>query len=195
MLNLAHEDGEVFLLRAFYKPHHADSLYKALLQQLDWQEETLQFAGKKHLAPRLVAWYGDPEAVYRYSGVNHRPTPWTKQLLSIKSDLEQQLDVNFNSVLANLYRNGSDSMGWHADKEKELGDMPKIASLSFGQPRLFKLRHNQSNKALDILLHSGDLLLMSGTLQQHWRHCLPKSKQTKLPRVNLTFRKIIYTHH
>jgi alkylated DNA repair dioxygenase AlkB len=191
MQNLAPQDGELFLFKAFYQPAEAEQILINLLQNLQWQEESIVVVGKRIKVPRLIAWYGDADAVYEYSSVCHQPLPWTTELLAIKAKIEQQCHADFNSVLANLYRDGTDSMGWHADKEKQLGKNPCIASLSFGQPRLFKLRHNKTKQVLDIILQQGDLLLMTGALQHHWRHCLPKTRRRMQSRVNLTFRKII----
>jgi alkylated DNA repair dioxygenase AlkB len=189
-MELAALDGEVYLLRQFYPRVEADRLFKVLYEVLAWQEEEIIIVGNRVKVPRLVCWYGNPEAVYQYSGVLHKPLSWTTDLLQIKERIEQHCGHYFNSVLANLYRNGSDSMGWHADKEKELGINPFIASLSLGDERLFKIRHNKTKQTLDINLQNGDLLLMGGALQHHWRHCVPKTRREKASRINLTFREI-----
>jgi alkylated DNA repair dioxygenase AlkB len=141
--------------------------------------------------PRLICWYGDRNADYRYSGVNHQPLAWNEQLLSIQQKIESFYPYSFNSVMANLYRNGADSMGCHADDEKELGKNPVIASLSLGEQRILKFRHQNSKAVLDVPLNNGDLLLMAGDIQHHWRHELPKTKKLKVERINLTFRKIV----
>lgn len=190
METLCGHDGELLLQRQFYAPPDADALFAQLQSELAWREEWIVIAGKQVKVPRLVCWYGDPGAVYRYSGVSHQPLPWTDALLAVKQRVEARCGYRFNSVLANLYRDGNDSMGWHADKEAELGRNPTIASLSFGAERLFKIRHVKTGETLDIALRHGDLLLMAGALQHHWRHCIPKTRQAKTPRINLTFRKI-----
>ena len=138
-----------------------------------------------------MCWYGDPDAGYRYSGIDHQPRPWTPELQAIRARVEKQCQCIFNSVLANLYRDGKDSMGCHADDEKELGRNPVIASLSLGDERLFKLHHKNSKATLDIILGHGDLLVMAGTLQHHWQHSVPKTKKFKTGRINLTFRRIL----
>lgn len=189
--NLAPCDGELYLLRGFYPRNTADRYFQDLLQGLAWQTEQIQIFGRLLTVPRLMAWYGDPDAHYRYSGVDHAPLPWSGVLLALKADLESVCQHGFNSVLANLYRDGRDSMGCHADNEPELGANPVIASLSFGDSRLFRLRHNRSKQRLDIDLAHGDLLVMAGTLQHHWRHELPKTRQIKQARINLTFRRIL----
>lgn len=190
MDNLAPFDGELYWLRGFYSPEQADRYFQRLYRQLNWQEEQLFIYGRHLKVPRLMAWYGDTGARYRYSGVDHEPSDWTEDLLRLKADVEVQCRHAFNSVLANLYRDGRDSMGCHADDENELGLNPLIASLSFGDTRLLRFRHPQSRHKLDIELAHGDLLIMAGALQHHWRHELPKTRKPKQPRINLTFRRI-----
>jgi len=189
--NLLPFDGELYWLRAFYPPAVADYYYQQLEQTLAWQSEQLFIYGRWLTVPRLMAWYGDPGRYYRYSGVNHQPLPWTAALSTLKIDMETICGAAFNSVLANLYRNGQDSMGCHADNEKELGHNPLIASLSFGESRILRFKHPGSAYKLDIELAHGDLLIMAGAIQQHWRHELPKTRQPKQARINLTFRRIV----
>ncbi len=189
--NLVPCDGELYLLKQFYSQPDADQLFERLITGLPWQEETIFIFGKWRKVPRLMSWHGDPEAFYRYSGVSHQPQPWTAELQSVRTRLQQQCHCEFNSVLANLYRNGEDSMGCHADDEKELGLNPLIASLSLGDERAFKLHHKQQKQNLTINLGHGDLLVMAGALQHHWLHSVPKTKKPKAPRINLTFRKIV----
>lgn len=184
-------DGRLLWLREFYPPAQADIYLAKLITELAWQQEEIIIAGKSVRVPRLMCWHGEPDAVYRYSGVTHHPLPFTDSLTVIREHIENALHYRFNSVLANLYRNGADSMGWHADKEKELGVNPVIASLSFGDRRLFKLRHNKTKRTLDLELQHGDLLMMSGAMQHHWRHCIPKIRKVKQPRINLTFRQVL----
>jgi alkylated DNA repair dioxygenase AlkB len=184
-------DGvELVLIKTFYNQHESDVLFTSLLNRLDWQEEDIFIFSKWVKVPRLICWYGDPDAYYKYSGVNHQPKPWTLELQNIREKVQQYCQCTFNSVLANLYRDGGDSMGCHADDEKELGINPVIASLSLGEERLFKLHHTKSKQTLNIHLQHGDLLVMGGTCQQYWLHSVPKTKALKKPRINLTFRKI-----
>jgi alkylated DNA repair dioxygenase AlkB len=191
--NLAPRDGELYLLQAFYPQTIADNYLQSLLQNLAWQTEQIHIFGRWVPVPRLMAWYGDAGADYRYSGVDHQPLPWTNELQTLRSDVEAVCRQPFNSVLANLYRDGRDSMGCHADNEQELGPNPLIASLSFGETRLLRFRNNRSRAIVDIELSHGDLLIMAGELQHHWRHELPKTRQAKQARINLTFRRIVST--
>ncbi len=189
--NLVPFDGELYLIKQFYQLPESDQLFASFETGLAWQEEAIFIYGKWVKVPRLMCWYGDPDAYYQYSGVNHQPRPWTMELQSVRARVEQQCWCTFNSVLANLYRDGKDSMGCHADDEKELGLNPVIASLSLGDERLFKLHHKKRKQTLDIILGHGDLLVMAGSLQHHWLHSVPKTKKIKTPRINLTFRKIM----
>lgn len=147
--------------------------------------------GKQVLIPRLQAWYGDENARYQYSGLTLNTLPWISTLLSLKEDIEQMTGCQFNAVLANYYRNHNDTVGWHSDDEPELGISPVIASLSLGDTRNFKMKHKYLDEKLTIPLSSGSLLIMSGNTQAYWQHCLPRTKQVKSPRINLTFRKVI----
>ena len=183
-------DGLARLDQTFFLPAEADPYFSQLQQSLAWTQEHYKLFGKSVAAPRLICWYGDPEAIYRYSGVKHEPHPWTPLLLELKARVEAASGEQFNSVLGNYYRDGKDSMGWHSDKEPELGTQPTIASLSFGAPRLFLFRHKGSGETRRIELAHGSVLIMAGTLQSHWQHSLPKLKTLANPRINLTFRRI-----
>jgi alkylated DNA repair dioxygenase AlkB len=117
--------------------------------------------------------------------------PWTPELQRIRQRVEELTAHRYNSVLLNLYRDGRDGMGWHADDEPELGREPVIASVSLGATRRFKLRHRRSRIAASALdLAHGDLLLMAGQTQHEYAHAVPKTARPVGERVNLTFRWI-----
>lgn len=192
IINFNLSDGvELYLIKQFYSQAESDELFARLLGGLDWREEDIFIFGKWVKVPRLMCWVGDPDAYYEYSGVNHLPKPWTPELQAIRGKVEQQCQSTFNSVLANLYRDGKDSMGCHADDEKELGINPVIASLSLGEERLLKMHHKKTKQSLNITLQHGDLMVMGGTCQRFWMHSVLKTKAHKTPRINLTFRKIL----
>ena len=184
-------DGNLNYVPRFLTQTDANELFEIFRTGLAWSEEHFKIYGKTILMPRLICWYGDKKATYQYSGINHIPHQWTEPLMALKEKLQQYSGQKYNSVLGNLYRNGNDSMGWHADNEKELGGQPFIASVSLGEKRLFKARHNNTKQRRDIVLESGSLLTMSGTFQNYWQHCIPKTRSTVGPRINLTFRFII----
>ena len=184
-------DADVDFFEQFYSPARAQELFHLLLAELQWQQESLQIYGKWHRVPRLSALYGASNVQYTYSGIAHTALPWTSALLEIKNDLEQATQAKFNSVLANLYRNGRDSNGWHADNEPELGSQPIIASVSLGAARDFHFKHRQlAQHNYTQELTSGSLMVMGGAMQAHWLHQLPKRLRVQDSRINLTFRYI-----
>ena len=136
----------------------------------------------------MESWHGDGN--YTYSGIKHEAKGWTPELAFVKKRIEKFVDIKFNSVLANLYRDGSDSNGWHSDNEKELGENPIIASLSLGASRKFKLRNNRNRENIDLILENGSLLIMAGSTQAYWKHTVPKTRQYVSPRINLTYRVV-----
>ncbi len=187
-------DADVSFIDGFFSESLANRLFEQLITTTNWQQDTITIYGKKHLVPRLTAWYGDADKPYTYSGIQMNPKPWTIALNEIKQKVESEAATTFTSVLINYYRTGQDSMGWHRDNEKELGANPVIASVSFGQTRPFHLRHKFKKELpkLIIPLTHGSLLLMKGETQHYWEHQVPKSAKALEPRINLTFRKIIF---
>jgi len=183
-------NGSLDLIRDFLPGPLHSPLFEQLKESLAWDQTRIRMAGKLILIPRLNAWYGDEDAEYRYSGTHFRPLPWIDLLIRIRQLVEQRSGRRFNSVLANLYRDGQDSVAWHADDEPELGRDPFIASLSLGQVRRFQLKHrrDRSISRIDLDLRDNSLLLMGGSLQHHWIHQIPKTRKVVGPRINLTFR-------
>jgi len=178
-------------LPGFLDSGDADDLLAALSARVPWQRPVVQLFGRTFRSPRLAAWYGDSGAVYQYSGLVNEPLSWLPSLTVLRRRIEHRLGQPFNSVLLNLYRDGADSMGWHQDQEPELGESPTIASISLGGVRRFVLQHAREDDMTRLELHPehGSLLLMRGTTQHFWRHCVPKTRKVIAPRVNLTFRR------
>ena len=169
----------------------ADDWLRRLVEETPWQQPEVLLFGRYHPVPRLLAWYGDREASYRYSGMTHQPLPWTPLLSEIRQRLVDSLGQPLNGVLLNYYRDGQDSMGWHSDDERELGAEPLVASLSLGGERRFDLRRKGSTRIEHSLqLAHGSLLVMSGQTQHHWQHQVAKTRKPCAPRLNLTFRLI-----
>jgi alkylated DNA repair dioxygenase AlkB len=182
------EDGELWFQQRLALDLAPAEVMRRLLDETDWRAEEIQVWGKLHLQPRLSAWHG--EASYRYSGKTFHPLPFTPLQLHIKQAVEKATGRQFNSVLLNYYRNERDSMGFHADDERELGPDPAVASVSFGDPRTFILKHRRLPKTVKLALGDGCLLLMAGALQRHWLHGINKERTARGPRINLTFRQI-----
>lgn len=183
-----------------YDPHWlaaktADKLFAALRDPvqagIDWEVHRLKLFGREVESPRLSRWIGDPGASYRYSGVRFEPASWPRALNAIRKAVSAASGEDFNSVLANLYRDGNDTMGWHSDDEPELGAQPIIASLSLGASRRFVLKSRaKGGDKLELELPHGSLLVMRGETQKNYRHSLPRTKRATGERMNLTFRRI-----
>jgi alkylated DNA repair dioxygenase AlkB len=96
--------------------------------------------------------------------------------------------LGYNAVLCNLYRNGNDSVGLHADAEPEMG--PVIASVSLRAERLFRLKGKNGAVAFAEPLPRGSLFIMAGNTQKNFKHEVPKEPDITQPRINLTLRHI-----
>ncbi|MGR5236413.1 alpha-ketoglutarate-dependent dioxygenase AlkB family protein [Vibrio alfacsensis] len=182
--------GKIYYQPDFLNHAKAEYYFSRLRATLPWYQERIMMFGRSVLQPRLQAWHGD--AAYTYSGLTMVPNHWTPELKELRERCEAIAQVSFNSVLANLYRNGQDSMGWHQDNEPELGTNPVIASLNLGETRRFLLKNLHCKTQLEYELSPGSLLIMAGELQHHWKHAIPKTAKPKGERINLTFRHIIH---
>ena len=189
-LNLLPKDGCVDYHPEFLNTLDSTQLMKQLRVSLQWEPDQLIMFGKRITTRRQVAWVGDPDCAYTYSGVKKQPQAWTPELLALKHQLEQLTQAEFNSCLLNLYHDGADGMGWHSDDEKELDAQAPIASLSLGSTRKFAFRHKKDKTTASLALENGSALIMHAPTQQFWQHALMKTKTVNTPRINLTFRKI-----
>lgn len=170
----------------------AEALFAVLRAQIPWETHRIRLFGRDVDSPRLSCWIGDPEASYVYSRTRFEPRPWLPALSEVRERLQAATGVEFNSVLANRYRDGHDAMGWHSDDEPELGEQPVIASLSLGATRRFVLKHRREpQRKLALDLPSGSLLVMRGRTQENYRHALPRTARPVGERINLTFRRIL----
>ena len=183
-------DAEIGYWESFFPPDEALALFDALRAEVRWERHRVRIRGREVDCPRLSGWEGD--ATYAYSGLTLLPEPWTARVAAVRQRIEAATGEAFNSVLANLYRDGSDRLGWHADDEPALGPAPVIASASFGAPRRFLLRPKRGRGAsVPIVLEPGSLLVMRGATQRHWLHSVPPTRRPVGPRINLTFRRIL----
>ena len=184
-------DGGLYYWPSYLATEKAAALLDSLREELAWEQSVIQVYGRAHRIPRLNAWYGDPDARYRYSGRQFMPQPWTDSLRALRDQLNNDLDARFNSVLANCYRDGQDTMGYHADDEPELGEAPAIACISLGAERALRFRHKARQvPSFNYTLHAGSLLVMAPGMQSHWQHGLPRRVSTGV-RISLTFRQIV----
>lgn len=165
--------------------------YETLLRDIPWKNDEAVIFGKRIVTARKVAWYGDSNFSYTYSGTTKQALVWTDELAALKSIVEKLSATRFNSCLLNLYHDGNEGMAWHSDDEKSLGRDSTIASVSLGAEREFRFKHKRLDEKVSVLLESGSLLVMKGTTQTHWLHSIPKTKKIRTPRINLTFRTMV----
>jgi alkylated DNA repair dioxygenase AlkB len=188
-ITVLNDDGTLL-----YLPDYINYKIEAITKDLLWRNDPITMFGKTYPQPRMTAWYGEAGLVYTYSKIKMVATGWTPLLLEIKNRLEKDLDTSFNSVLVNYYRDGSDHMSYHSDSEKELGINPTIASISLGEIRRFQLKHKfiKTKKTLSLELEDGSLVVMKDEIQHFWNHKITKSTKVLGPRLNLTFRNILF---
>lgn len=185
-------ESDITYYPQFLAPENATQLMSVLRTTIAWQHDTITVFGKTYPQPRLTALYGNNMRPYSYSNIIMHPLPFTKELNEVKTNIEAIISPTvFTSCLLNLYRDGKDSNGWHADDETSLGKNPVIASVSLGQERFFHLKHKK-DKTLKhkMLLQHGSLLIMKGSTQHNWLHQIPKTSRLIEERINLTFRVI-----
>jgi alkylated DNA repair dioxygenase AlkB len=189
--NLLPHDGTVHYHGPILNPAESLHFYTHLFREIPWKNDEAVIFGKRIITARKVAWYGDSNFSYTYSGTTKQALVWTPELVVIKAKVEQLTGTLFNSCLLNLYHDGNEGMAWHSDDEKSLGKDSTIASVSLGAEREFRFKHKRLDDKVSVQLETGSLLVMQGTTQTHWLHSIPKSKKIKTPRINLTFRTMV----
>lgn len=181
-------DANVMLIDRFFNKEQSDHYYKVLLNQTRWREYSMPMYDKIVTAPRMICWFEDKDNPGRDAEIPEL----TDELNQIRDRVEEETGLRFNAVLLNLYRDRKDGVAWHSDKTGKSGVNPVIASVTFGETRLFRLRHKMRKDVpqIEIPLHHGSLLVMSGTTNSFWEHQVPKTARNVLPRINLTFRQV-----
>ena len=189
--NLLPQDGTVLYYGKIFNQQKATQYLDYLLNKIPWKNDEAYIFGKHIITKRKVAWYGDENFSYTYSGATKQALSWTPELLELKKIAEEKTEATYNSCLLNLYHDGSEGMAYHSDDEKTLGKHSAIASMSFGAERKFLFRHKKTKERIDVFLEAGSLLVMKGETQVNWLHRLPPTKRVHRPRVNLTFRLMV----
>lgn len=183
--------SELRVIRGFYSADQSMALFSRLLMENAWPDNHYCVDGRVFELPRQQTWHADPGIRYSYSNNLLQTREWTPLLSEIRERIERELNCRFNSVLVNLYRDGQDYVGWHADDERELGESPTIASLTLGATRTFAWQHKDSREEGSMALESGTLLVMRPGFQHHWFHAIPRDESVREGRINLTFRRVI----
>jgi len=193
IVQILNRDGRVDYYGKITTNVEANLYFEILLQNIVWKNDEAIILGKHIITKRKTAWYGDSDYLYTYSNTTRRALPWTSELRDLKQLVEKLTETKFNSCLLNLYHDGNEGLAWHSDDEKVLRRNGTIASLSFGAERKFSLKHKKTKQTISIILEHGSLLVMKDETQVYWLHSLPKTKKIVMPRINLTFREIIYS--
>lgn len=181
-------DAQIWLESGFLSVAEAADWLARLRAELPWRQEQIRLYGKVHDVPRLSCWLGEGHA-YTYSGITHYPVAWGF-VDPLRRRIEAATGDRYDSALANCYRDGADTVGWHADDEPDLGPEPHIASLSLGGTRRFVLRHKRTREKVELELTAGSLLWMGGCTQACWEHTVPRTRRPVAERVNLTLRRM-----
>lgn len=189
---------QIIEIGQFLDAEIAQRYYERLAAEVPWRQDSLSIAGRRIPVPRLQCWMGESHCAYAYSGIALSPEPWIEPVAELRKALESLTGHDYNCVLINLYRDGKDSVSWHADDEPQLGASPRVASLSLGGVRKFQLKPKPGSEAIErdpegratFTLSSGSLLIMQPGVQENWIHQVPKTARPVAPRINLTFRAI-----
>lgn len=180
------------LYKDFYTKEEADEYFKELLKLN--LTSSLKVAGEETIVeiPRKIGYFSNNAEDYPYANLILKGQIFAPVLLKIKKELENRLNTDFNSVLVNLYRDGNDTINWHSDAEKQLGENPTIASVNFGASRIFKFKEKvKGEKAkYDFLLEHGTVIVMKNECQTKYLHSIRRDYTVKMPRFNLTYRKV-----
>lgn len=184
-------DAWIDYIPGFIDEERASALLARLTEEIRWEQLPIQVFGKPVLQPRLMAWAG--ELPYRYAGLTLEPRPLSPVLRDLTDEVAAAAGAPFNHVVLNLYRDGRDHIGMHADNERELGRDPVIGSLSLGARRRFVLKpkNRRLRKKRELRLLHGALIIMGGACQHTWYHGVPADPSVDAPRINITFRQIL----
>lgn len=176
----------MFFLQNYLARDEAEGLLQWCLKSeaVCWQQETFSIYGRTVIAPRSLAWFGEKDLNYRYSGLDHVATGWPNRLCALRDAVSHEAGCDFNFLLLNRYDHGGHYMGWHRDDESAAA--PQIASLSLGGTRRFRYRQGPGESSTALDLTSGSLLMFDGRVQ----HTLTKTSRTVPVRINLTFRQL-----
>jgi alkylated DNA repair dioxygenase AlkB len=151
-----------------------DHVFEALVRSTHWRQERREMYERMVDVPRLYA-------VLPRDGVGH------PVLENIRRAVSRRYEQDFTQISLGYYRHGQDSVAWHGDYVARNLPSAVVATVSVGAPRRFLLRPKGGGPSLALSLGWGDLLVMGGSCQRTWQHCVPKSKHAQ-PRIAIMFR-------
>ena len=150
------------------------ALFDVLLARAPWRQRTRTMWDKDVLEPRMVALV---------------PPPFPSYVQELVDPLNDRYDVDFDSCLINLYRDGSDAVAWHADTVRKVLRDPLVATVSLGARRSFLVRPAGGGATVRRFRPGeGDLIVMGGSMQHDWHHTVPREKSASGARMSVTLR-------
>jgi alkylated DNA repair dioxygenase AlkB len=159
----------------------SDAVLPALLHDVDWRAERREMYEREVDVPRLLRWYGAGEALPHHVLTEARDR--------LTAHYAGELGEPFVTTGMCLYRTGRDSVAWHGDTTGRSSHQDTmVAIVSFGSPRPLLLRPRGGGSSLRFPLGHGDLIVMGGSCQRTWEHCVPKTARPVGPRVSVQYR-------
>ena len=153
-------------------------MFGELVARLAWSQRQVTMYDQRVLEPRLTDWWSTADG-------RREPLP---VLADARAALGRHYAKDFDTIGFNLYRNGRDSVAWHADRERFVHEDPVVAIVSVGMPRSFQMRPRGGGPRRDWHVGHGDLLVMGGACQHDWEHRVPKEASAPGSRLSIMFR-------
>jgi len=170
----------------FLESEFSREMLKVLKEVVNWDSHVFNFNGKQVPMPRLSKWYGP--LPYKYSGIFNPPLDMDDTVHSIMRVIG---DIELNSCLLNLYRNGRDSIAKHKDNESQMDPHVPIYVVSLGAPRKFIIRSDDGVYHNFLTVENGSLFVMKPGFQDIFTHEIPKEPEIETDRISLTYRRVI----
>jgi len=202
LINDKENGAKVTFIANFLTKKESKALMKTILDTCEWSRDEFTIFGKTIPSPRRISAFGERnyKALYDNSKsyTNHHRRPphdWIPEMQELKERVEKYTGETFTIAIINRYDGGQESIGWHSDKEKDLVAGSSIVSITLGAERDFQFKKITKEdegkpKIITKELTDGSMVVMNSDTQDHYQHCVPKRKNVKGTRINITFRNV-----